>query len=59
MAQRVQMLVHGDDWSIVDFEGEQLRRLSECRAKQVLLKDVAGMLRSFEYAAATAKAACA
>ena len=49
-----QVLVAGDDAVIVDFEGEPLRSLAERRAKQAPVRDVAGMLRSFAYAAATA-----
>jgi trehalose synthase-fused probable maltokinase len=54
--------VHGDyhlgqvleadrGFCILDFEGEPARTLAERRAKQCALKDVAGMLRSYAYAA--------
>jgi maltose alpha-D-glucosyltransferase/alpha-amylase len=46
-----QLLYTGKDFVIIDFEGEPTRSLSERRLKRSALKDVAGMLRSFHYAA--------
>jgi maltose alpha-D-glucosyltransferase/alpha-amylase len=46
-----QLLRARGDYIILDFEGEPARSLAERRAKQSPLKDLAGMLRSFSYAA--------
>ena len=48
-----QVLRSKNDFVILDFEGEPARTLEERRRKQLPLKDVAGMLRSFSYAAFT------
>jgi len=49
-----QALYTGKDFILIDFEGEPERELSERRLKHSPFKDVAGMVRSFHYAANTA-----
>jgi maltose alpha-D-glucosyltransferase/alpha-amylase len=48
-----QVLFTGNDFIIIDFEGEPARSLSERRLKKSPFVDVAGMMRSFHYASYT------
>ena len=48
-----QVLFTGKDFVFIDFEGEPARALSERRLKRSPLRDAAGMIRSFHYAAFT------
>lgn len=46
-----QVVVANGDFFLLDFEGEPLRPITERQIKHCVLKDVAGMVRSFDYAA--------
>jgi len=46
-----QVLYTGSDFMIIDFEGEPARPLAHRRRKTLAMRDVAGMIRSFQYAA--------
>jgi maltose alpha-D-glucosyltransferase / alpha-amylase len=52
-----QVLVTSNEFMIIDFEGEPSRPLAQRRKKQLALRDVAGMIRSFHYAACASAAA--
>jgi maltose alpha-D-glucosyltransferase/alpha-amylase len=45
-----QILLSDDDFIVTDFEGEPARPVEQRRRKHLAMRDVAGMLRSFDYA---------
>ncbi len=49
-----QVVVVREDFYVLDFEGEPAKPMTERRIKQCPVRDVAGVLRSFDYAAAVA-----
>jgi maltose alpha-D-glucosyltransferase/alpha-amylase len=51
-----QVLFTGRDFVIVDFEGEPARSIGERRLKHTAMRDIAGMIRSYDYAARVAVA---
>jgi maltose alpha-D-glucosyltransferase/alpha-amylase len=51
LGQTLRTAENGGDFVMLDFEGEPARPVAERRRKQSPLKDVAGMVRSFSYAA--------
>ena len=52
-----QLLLGPNGWTVIDWEGEPSRSLAARRAHQPALRDVAGLLRSLSYAAATVERA--
>ncbi|EKD25966.1 MAG: hypothetical protein ACD_79C01427G0001, partial [uncultured bacterium] len=45
-----QLLYNGKDFYIIDFEGEPLRPIGERKLKKTAIRDIVGMVRSFQYA---------